>query len=75
MEKKEIKCPICGRGRFSFENSFEICNYCGWENDGIQAEDPDYEGGANEVSLNVYKKRYLEIIKNNPKYKWSKDNK
>ncbi len=38
-------------------------------------EEPDFEGGANELSLNEHKKMYLETIKKNPKYKWNKDNK
>jgi uncharacterized protein (DUF983 family) len=69
------KCPICGKTEFSSENSFEICNYCGWQNDGIQSEDPNFWGGANDLSLKDYKKNYQELLKVDPKYKWSKNDK
>jgi hypothetical protein len=31
--------------------SFELCPICWWEDDSVQFEDQDYEGGANEPSL------------------------
>ena len=31
--------------------SFDICEVCFWEDDPVQLENPDYEGGANKVSL------------------------
>ncbi len=46
------KCPVCGNYEFERENNFEICAVCGWENDGIQMDDPDEEDCANEMSLN-----------------------
>lgn len=67
------KCPICGKYEFEDESSFDICPYCGWEDDGLQNDEPDYSGGANELSLNQYKKKYEEKIKEDPNYKWSKD--
>ena len=42
------------------KNSYDICPYCGWEDDDIQNEKPDYMGGANEMSLNQYKKFWEE---------------
>ena len=26
-------CPICGKYSFVQDNSFDICKYCGWEDD------------------------------------------
>ena len=75
MEKIKHKCPICGKTEFSSESSFEICDYCGWEDDGLQEYEPNYWGGANELSKEDYIKLYNETIKINSKYKWSKDNK
>ncbi len=63
-------CPVCGKYDFPDENSFDICPYCGREDDCVQEDDPTYWGGANELSLNDYKKKYTEIIKKNPQYKW-----
>jgi Cysteine-rich CPCC len=31
--------------------SDEICEVCGWEDDPVQADDPDFRGGANSDSL------------------------
>ena len=55
-------CPICGKTVFKEYSSFEICEYCGWEDDVIQNSNPNYSGGANTLSLNDYKSRYQEII-------------
>ena len=48
-------CPVCGKYTFIEDDNFEICPVCGWEDDGIQRDDPDYAGGANHLSLNQYK--------------------
>lgn len=63
-------CPVCGKYKFEKENSFDICDYCGWEDDGVQSDNPNYSGGANALSLNDYRKFYKEKIKKDPKYKW-----
>lgn len=49
------KCPVCGKRRLE---KFEICDNCGWENDPVQRNNPDFEGGANKQSLNEYKEAY-----------------
>jgi hypothetical protein len=35
--------------------TFYICPVCGWEDDNVQHDDPDYRGGANIGSLNEYR--------------------
>ena len=45
-------CPVCkseNEGEFPSSN---VCNVCGWEQDAVQEDDPDYRGGANRKSLN-----------------------
>ena len=37
---------------------YEICPVCGWEDECLQSEDPDYAGGPNKMSLNEAKKAY-----------------
>ena len=37
-------------------DNFEICPVCGWEDDGVQNDDPAFWGGANTLSLNLSKK-------------------
>lgn len=66
-------CPVCGKYEFPDYNSFDICSYCGWEDDNVQLNDPNYSGGANNLSLKDYKKQYEQKVKNNPKYKWDKE--
>lgn len=51
----KIKCPVCGQYEFGERDDFDICDVCGWENDGLQYDQPDYWGGANDMSLNQYK--------------------
>ncbi len=59
-------CPICGRFEFPDDSSFDICPFCGWEDDGSS----DDVVGANDVGPTEYKRRYLEKIAKNPAYKW-----
>ena len=40
------------------DSAFEICPVCGWQDDDIQNADPDFAGGANEMSLNQAKDAY-----------------
>ncbi len=52
------KCPICGKYEFEEYGSFDICEYCGWEDDAVQLKYPDMRGGANGMSFNEYKAKY-----------------
>ena len=68
------KCPVCGKYEFKDKSCFDICPYCGWEDDGLFEDNPNIPGGANETSLNKYRKAYNEKIKLDPNYHWDKDN-
>ena len=52
-EETPYKCKCCGEDDIPFD--FEICRVCGWQSDPVQNHDPDFEGGAHELSLNQYK--------------------
>ncbi len=57
MEKlkqlKMLECPCCHEKTLTDgPGNYDICPNCGWEDDPIQRDDPDYTGGANEMSLN-----------------------
>lgn len=56
------KCPCCGSLEIPVgeEGLYYICSVCGWENDEIQKDNPNYKGGANQMSLNEAKKAYKE---------------
>jgi len=41
--------------------SFEICPVCYWEDDDTQYADPDYAGGANQVSLNQARQNFSQF--------------
>lgn len=49
----KYKCNCCGYCTLATEpeNSFQICPVCFWEDDGVQFDDPNYKGGANQESL------------------------
>lgn len=55
-------CPCCGYLTFDEEpnGTFEICPVCYWEDDNVQNHDPDYEGGANGICLNVAKQNFAK---------------
>ena len=63
---KKYKCKCCGYYTLEDEpldpnlhpGTFEICPVCFWEDDAIQYKNPDYAGGANNVSLNEAKKNF-----------------
>lgn len=54
-----LPCPCCGTRTLTIEGGYEICDVCEWEDDPIQASDPDYGGGANKLSLNQARKEWL----------------
>lgn len=54
---EKIDCPCCGKERVG---EFDICSVCGWENDLVQLDNPDFGGGANIMSLNEAKQAYAE---------------
>ena len=51
--------------------SFDICPYCGWEDDGT--EDDTTVLGANDLRFSEYKKRYERYVQEDPKYRWDKN--
>jgi hypothetical protein len=56
------QCPCCNYYTLDGKSgTFEICPVCYWEDDNIQADDPDYKGGANSISLNEARKNYRKL--------------
>jgi len=61
-KNKKHRCPCCGY--FTLEDEpghFDICPVCFWEDDNIQSFDPDYTGGANEISLTEARINYKKF--------------
>lgn len=57
------KCVCCGYHTLNEAppGTFEICLVCYWEDDNVQYDDPDYEGGANGISLNNARENFKAI--------------
>lgn len=59
MNMKETnKCPVCGKSNLEY---MQTCPVCNWQNDIAQRDNPDWEGCANNMSLN----QAIEAYKNN----------
>ncbi|MDO6450346.1 CPCC family cysteine-rich protein [Oceanobacillus profundus] len=56
-------CPCCGYKTLDDEppGTYAICEICFWEDDAVQYNDPDYEGGANTPSLREAQRNYIEF--------------
>lgn len=50
--RKLLPCDCCGAHTIAARGQYEVCSRCGWEDDPVQAKDPDFAGGANPTSLN-----------------------
>jgi len=63
MVAEKFACPCCGYKTFKYKpnGSFDICEVCFWEDDPVQLENPDYEGGANKISLRQGQKNFLKF--------------
>ena len=57
-EYPPYKCKLCGMGDIKI--TYDICEFCGQEDDDIQQDEPDYVVGANVMSFNQYKKFWEE---------------
>ena len=55
-------CPCCGYQTLDepANGTYDICDLCGWEDDAIQNQDPDYEGGANGICLRQAQHEFLK---------------
>ena len=66
VEQEQNKCKVCGLGEV--EHEYAVCKVCGWEDDAVQNDEPNFAGGANDMSLNQYKQFWKEnkedILKN-----------
>ena len=62
MEQR-FNCPCCGFRTLTEKppGTYEICPVCYWEDDNVQFADPNFEGGANEFSLNQAKDNFLKF--------------
>lgn len=50
-------------------NTFQLCEVCYWEDDGVQSTIPGYEGGANRVSLHQAKINFRDFGASEERFK------
>ena len=74
MEQADGKhpCPVCGKTIFEEYDSYDICEFCGWEDNAYQ-EDHPYTGGGPNPSLHSCRKKYRQKIAADPDYTWAKE--
>ena len=53
-----IKCPVCDEYEFEGDSNNDVCDICGWENDGLQYDDHDDWEGPNRISVNEARLEY-----------------
>ncbi|MCU6793518.1 CPCC family cysteine-rich protein [Paenibacillus sp. WQ 127069] len=60
---EKYTCPCCVYKTLEEEppGTDLICEICFWHDDYVQFHDPDYEGGANEVSLRQGQRSFVEF--------------
>jgi hypothetical protein len=59
MDQQNKNCACCGFPTLPQDSLFEICPICGWQDDPVQNDDPDFSGSANDQSLGDYQAQWL----------------
>ena len=67
MENEDLTCPICDKFIFETYCDYDVCPVCGWENDGVQAWNHNYSGGANALSVNEARIEYFLLKRKDTK--------
>lgn len=71
MNNSKFPCPCCAFLTLSEAppGTFEICPVCFWEDDPVAFADPKFEGGANHISLEQAREKFLKIGAVLPEFK------
>jgi len=52
------ECPVCGNNNAGEHPAYDVCPVCEWEDDHLQRDNPDFCGGANDLSLNDFRREW-----------------
>ena len=66
-------CPVCGTRSLQYRGMCDICDECGWEDDGTDDEDEvPFISPNGFLSIRKYRKKYLKLKNKDPNYSWYK---
>lgn len=57
----KYSCHCCGYLTLREPRTYEVCPVCFWEDDPVQASDPELSGGANAVTLSAARTKFLRF--------------
>ena len=60
-QNEKVYCDCCKYDTILIHGDYEICTICYWEDDLLQLQDKDYEGGANPMSLRQAQLNFFEF--------------
>ena len=63
----KFPCPCCQSLVYCepANGDLSVCPVCQWKDDPVQSENPDFFGGANELSLNETRRRFVKLVVGN----------
>ena len=65
------QCPVCRQRSLVYRGFCEICEECGWEDDGTDDENErPYMAFNDELTIKEYREEYLKLKTENPSYRW-----
>jgi hypothetical protein len=71
VKSEKYACPCCRSLTLDEPppGTFDICPVCWWEDDNVQFDDPEFRGGANEVSLREARANFARIGASDSRWK------
>lgn len=62
-------CPVCGNKTLQWRGMFDICDECGWEDDGTDDEDEETSPNG-DYTIQTYRNKYMQLKQDDPMYRW-----
>ena len=69
MKKYRYPCPVCSKRTLQWRGTFEICDECGWEDDGTTDENEKTTPNG-DYTIRTYREKYLKLKRDDPNYSW-----